>query len=335
MRARDSEFTAFSRGIPCCQIQFPCYIDWNSLFALAGNLAVESRQCSRFLRLNGSSRRLEFDLPCIFPDEQGIWAASQGETAPVARLLREHRSDPTAACTIPSCKLNRCLCMILGTSSKPPPKLAMSIVSYHARIDERLLETLQANPDLFWELPEHSDSAGAQLLYLDKDWSALSWLLSSKAREEQKHDLSLMRGQNSGENFAGPDARGNAKTQAAAKLGFQLVDTESMPDDPALIAIQGRGPRDSRFQQIGFGARTFIPHEVAGLSASLDRITDADLREHFDPVVMEALDVEGIRWTEEEESDVLEKILIPCFERLRAFYNLAALAGQHVLVVIS
>jgi|HubBroStandDraft_6_1064221.scaffolds.fasta_scaffold545799_2 hypothetical protein len=65
----------------------------------------------------------------------------------------------------------------------------MGIVSCYARIDESLLEALQANPDLFWELPESADPDGAQLLYIDKDWSALSWLLSAKAREEQKHEV--------------------------------------------------------------------------------------------------------------------------------------------------
>ena len=124
-------------------------------------------------------------------------------------------------------------------------------------------------------------------------------------------------------------------TQEAARRGFQLVDTASMPDEPALIANEGRGPTGRRYPKIGLHAQTFLPDEVADLSAALDRITDADVRAHFDPVVMEALDVEGIRWTDEEESDVLERILIPSFERLRAFYRLAALAGQHVIVVIA
>jgi hypothetical protein len=212
----------------------------------------------------------------------------------------------------------------------------MSVVSYYVRIDERMLEALEAKPDLFWEIPESPGSENGELLYLDKDWAVLSWLLSSKAREEQKHDVAgfaLRTSINGEQKLVGP-AWQTAKAQAAAKLGFQLVDTESMPDDPALTAIQGRGPRDSRFSQIGYGARTFNPDEVAASSASLDRLTEADLREHFDPKVMEALDVEGILWTE-EEPDVLDKILLPCFERLKRFYRLAALAKQHVLVVLS
>jgi hypothetical protein len=64
----------------------------------------------------------------------------------------------------------------------------MSIVSYHARVSESLLGALQTNPDLFWELPQNAEPADAELLYIDKDWQALSWLLSAKAREELKHD---------------------------------------------------------------------------------------------------------------------------------------------------
>jgi hypothetical protein len=59
-----------------------------------------------------------------------------------------------------------------------------------------------------------------------------------------------------------------------------------------------------------------------------------DLRAHFDPQVMEDFDVAGILWTE-EEPDVLDAILIPVFNGLRAFYDRAARAGQYVLVVHS
>ena len=211
----------------------------------------------------------------------------------------------------------------------------MGIVSYHARVDESLLEALQTTPDLFWELPEGSDPACAELLYIDKDWSALSWLLSSKAREEQKHDAvlhALMRCEAGGENLADPDAWRAAKVREDSKLGFQLVNMESMPDEPVLIAVEGRGPRDGRLHGIGYGGRTFVPDEVAGLSASLDGITEADLREHFDPQVMESHDVAGMLWTEEEPF-VLDTILIPCFDRLKVFFRFAARAGQHVLVV--
>ena len=213
----------------------------------------------------------------------------------------------------------------------------MSVVSYHVRIDERMLEALEANADLFWEIPESPGSANGELLYLDKDWAVLSWLLSSKAREEQKHDVAgfaLKTGEDREPDHVSLDAWRAAKAQAATKLGFQLVDTKSMPDDPALTAIQGRRPRDSRFKQIGYGARTFNPDEVADLSASLDLLTEADLREQFDPQLMESLDVEGIRWTE-EDPDVFDKILLPCFDRLKEFYRLAAQARQLVLVVLT
>ena len=104
--------------------------------------------------------------------------------------------------------------------------------------------------------------------------------------------------------------------------------------DPALKAIQGRGPRDERLAEIRYGGRVFSPAEVADLSAALDTITDSDLRTHFDPQVMEDFDVAGFLWTE-EEPDVLDAILIPIFNRLRAFYGHAARAAQYVLVVHS
>jgi hypothetical protein len=144
----------------------------------------------------------------------------------------------------------------------------MGIVSYHARVGDSELEALQTNPDLFWELPQRSDSAGAERLYLDKDWSVLSWLLSSKSREEQKHSVAvfaLMLGRNGTEGLANPDAWDAAKAREASKLGFQLVNTESMPDEPALIAIEGRGPRDARLNGIGYGGRAFDPAEVTRL----------------------------------------------------------------------
>jgi len=124
----------------------------------------------------------------------------------------------------------------------------MSIVSYHARVDESFLGTLQTNPDLFWELPKKAGPAEAELLFIDKDWRALSWLLSAKAREEQKQEavqFARMWATSSVGKFGrspGPSAR----VQKTAELVIELVDTKLMPDDPALTAIEGRGLRDAR-----------------------------------------------------------------------------------------
>jgi hypothetical protein len=209
----------------------------------------------------------------------------------------------------------------------------MSIVSYHARVSENLLGALQTNPDLFWALPQDAGPAEAELLYIDKDWRALSWLLSAKAREERKHEVAffaLKRRPDSHDlDKAAWDA---AKAREASKLGFELVDTESMPDDPALIAIEGRGPEDERLADIGLGGRAFVPAEVANLTAALADIAGEDMRAHFDPQVMEELDVAGMIWTQ-DDPDVLDAILIPIFDRLKAFYADAARAGQYVLVV--
>ena len=212
----------------------------------------------------------------------------------------------------------------------------MSIVSYHARVDESLLGALQANPDLFWELPQKAGPAEAELLYIDKDWRALSWLLSAKAREEQKQEaveFARMWIESKPKIFGRP-SEPSARVRKTAELVIEWVDTKLMPDDPVLTAIEGRGPRDARLAEIGYGGRVFSPAEVADLSAALDNITDGDLRAHFDPQVMEDFDVAGFLWTE-EEPDVLDAILIPVFNCLRAFYDRAARAGQYVLVVHS
>jgi hypothetical protein len=210
----------------------------------------------------------------------------------------------------------------------------MSIVSYHARIGETLLEALQTNADHFWDLPEDAGPAEAELLFIDKDWSALSWLLSSKAREEHKHDaiqFALMQRKPGAEKLDNL-AWDAAKAREASKLGVELVDTKAMADEPALIAIEGRGPRDARLAHLGYGGRVFLPMEVSNLSAALDGIAESDLRAHFDPAAMERFDVAGFAWTK-EPPDVLDTILIPIFNSLKAFFRRAALAGQYVLVV--
>jgi hypothetical protein len=189
---------------------------------------------------------------------------------------------------------------------------AMSIVSYHARVGENLLEGLRTNADQFWNLPEDAGPAEAELLFIDKDWSALSWLLSSKAREECKHDavqLAVTLGKPGAEKLDNL-AWDAAKAREASKLGIELVDTKSMADEPALIAIEGRGSRDARLAHLGYGGRVFLPMEVSNLS----------------------FDVAGFAWTK-EPPDVLDTILIPIFNRLKAFFRRATLAGQYVLVV--
>jgi Domain of unknown function (DUF1877) len=211
---------------------------------------------------------------------------------------------------------------------------AMSIVSYHARVGENLLEGLRTNADQFWNLPEDAGPAEAELLFIDKDWSALSWLLSSKAREECKHhavQLAVTLGKPGAEKLDNL-AWDAAKAREASKLGIELVDTKSMADEPALIAIEGRGSRDARLAHLGYGGRVFLPMEVSNLSAALDRITESDLRAHFDPAAMERFDVAGFAWTK-EPPDVLDTILIPIFNRLKAFFRRVTLAGQYVLVV--
>ena len=117
-------------------------------------------------------------------------------------------------------------------------------------------------------------------------------------------------------------------------LGKARKISDAMPPfgHGRLIAIEGRGPRDARLAHLGYGGRVFFPMEVSNLSVALDRITESNLRAHFDPETMERFDVAGFAWTK-EPPDVLDTILIPIFNRLKAFFRRAALAGQYVLVV--
>src|SRR5579859_7273529 len=109
----------------------------------------------------------------------------------------------------------------------------MSIVSYHARVDGSVLGALKANQDLFWELPEKAGPAEPELLFIDKDWRALSWLLSAKAREEQKQEavqFALMRNHRGAAKLDKP-AWDAAEALEASRLGVELIDTKLMPDE--------------------------------------------------------------------------------------------------------
>ncbi|MBS0471098.1 MAG: DUF1877 family protein [Proteobacteria bacterium] len=211
----------------------------------------------------------------------------------------------------------------------------MSIVSYHARVNSERLAAIRSDPETFWTLPEHAGSESAEMLYLDKDWATLSYLLSQKARDEAGYMMALIAVQRrESEDNSDDQAWRAAMREEARKLGFEFVDTRALPDDPLLIAIAGRGTDESRIADIGYGATIFTPEEVTGFAAELGKITMSDLRKHWNPKTMEILDVAGVLWTEEEPS-VFDDVIVRCFERLQTFFQNAAEAKQYVLVAHS
>jgi hypothetical protein len=111
--------------------------------------------------------------------------------------------------------------------------------------------------------------------------------------------------------------------------------TNAMPNDAALLAIEGRGAKNQRDEAINFGmggARVFSPSEVKALAEQLGRIPAAEMRLHFNRTEMARWDVGGLDWLGEPDS-VLESILIPEFQKLQAFYRRAAETGHYILVV--
>jgi len=201
------------------------------------------------------------------------------------------------------------------------------------------VETLKVDADQFWriqEMPrnlgEPVDAAASERLDVDKDWQVLSWLCSPVGRAEERREAALIRvAQRRGEDFSA-EALKAALRQEVEAMGFAYVDPRDLPDDLVLTAIQGRRKADERrsIANLGLAAAMFGPDEVRTLSAALDRIDEAELREVFNANEMETLDLPG-DWKETE----LDEFYLPQLRRLKTLYGRAARAGQYVLVVMS
>ena len=114
-------------------------------------------------------------------------------------------------------------------------------------------------------------------------------------------------------------------------MGFPYVDPNKLSLDPALGAIQGRsddaGPT---IPNLGVSATSFSPSEVQKLAAALNALEDAWLRERLDVREMEVLGLPA-----DYEETELDEFYLPQLARVRALYNRATKAGQHVVVVMS
>jgi len=214
----------------------------------------------------------------------------------------------------------------------------MSIIAYYIHVDEAQLQAVRAQPALIWNIESDPRFAQAALFDIDKDYDVLAWLLSEKKRKEHLKQLANYRAIH--RDIASGGKLDNAEfdrveAEELKKLGAQPENTDAIPTDIVLEAIEGRGTESQRDPKLNLGmgsARLFKPEEVKKLSSALNKITDTDLRKTFDRKTMAKLDVAGIDWLTEPDS-VLDEFLIPAFRNLRAFYEDAAQRGHYVFVV--
>ncbi|MFG6462557.1 DUF1877 family protein [Roseateles sp. DXS20W] len=214
----------------------------------------------------------------------------------------------------------------------------MSIIAYYVHVDGAQLQAVREQPALVWNINSDPKFAKAALFDIDKDYDVLAWLLSEKKRKEQVRQVAnyqaIRRDIASGKSLDKAEFD-RVEAEELERLGAKPEDTDALPTDAALEAIEGRGTPSQRDPKLNLGmgaARLFKPEEVKKLSAALNRVRDADLRRTFDRKTMAKLDVGGIGWLQEPDS-VLDEFLIPAFHRLRAFYADAAKRGHYVFVV--
>ena len=216
------------------------------------------------------------------------------------------------------------------------------MVAYYARLSAEELDVLKSNPDQFWEVGEMSwnlddpvESTASECLYVDKDWLVLSWLCSPLGRAEERNQTALIKvvqRRESGENLDDNNAFKAALKHECEALGFPYVDFDTQPKDAVLTAIQGRRQDDDGpiIADLGTIASAFDPQEVKTLADALAGLNESELRKQFD---VNEMDLLGLP-TDGEESE-LEEFILPQLARVRALYDRAVCAGQHVVVVIS
>jgi hypothetical protein len=216
----------------------------------------------------------------------------------------------------------------------------MSIIAYYVHLTAAQMEQLRGDPQKLWQIQADAAFAGAERYDMDQDWQVIPWLLSEKKRAEQKlqkaHSAVWARADLRGQ---GKEALQRATAEELHKLGVTTSPeaVEKMPDDAALVAMEGRGTKEQRDEAITLGmggARVFTPAEVQFLAEQLGRLQASDVRLHFDRKEMARWDVGGMGWLQEQDT-VLDRALLPAFLKLQDFYRRAASVGHYVLVVYS
>lgn len=211
----------------------------------------------------------------------------------------------------------------------------MSVVASYARVNQADLESLKADPERFWRLPEMNRDLGSaadgetsERLDIDKDWLVLSWLCSDVGRAEERYQAALVNVDASLDD----DRFKAALAREAAAMGFEYIDPRDFPDDPLLTALRGRREGDGgpTLSGLGMAAADLRPDEVVVLAAALSNLEEAWLRARFDidEIVTLGLPADG-------DASELDEFYLPQLQRLNALYARAAQAGQHVVVVMS
>jgi hypothetical protein len=211
----------------------------------------------------------------------------------------------------------------------------MSVVASYARMMRDEVETLRVDPGHYWRLAEMPrdltrivDVGASERLYLDKEWQVLSWLCSPRGRAEERKQAALIRVPRRADLSQAEFEAALARELEA--MGFPPVDPLELGEDPVLTAIRGRRKADGEpsVANLGLASATFAPDEVQLLATALNSLEEVWLRERFDVGEMDVLGLPT-----DGEATELDEFCLPQLERLKALYNRAARARQHVVVV--
>ena len=214
----------------------------------------------------------------------------------------------------------------------------MGIVAYYLHVDTEQFQALRERPALVWDLRSDPRFASARLFDIDKDWQIISWLVSDKKRREQEQNEATSRvmAREDAGNLMDDDAAWKAAIEEARmKLGIEKEDTDAIPTDMLLQAIEGRGTEHQHDPAFNFGlggARVFAPAEVQAIVAAFGAMSEASLRAIFNRELMAKFDVGDIRWLDETDA-VFEEILLPEFRAMKLFFQEAGQAKHYALVI--
>ena len=214
----------------------------------------------------------------------------------------------------------------------------MGIVAYYVHVDTEQLQMLREEPAAVWHIESDPRFAKAARIDIDRDWQVVSWLASSKKRKEQQQSAAMMNVINRDESneLLHDDVKyEKALAEERKRLGIEAENTDVLPTDQILAAIEGRGTKEQREAKLDYGlggARVFSQNEVKLIAVTFSNFKEQELRKNFDRKTMHRFDVGGMSWMDEKET-VLDEYLIPSFRQLSSFYQQAARLHHHVLVI--
>jgi len=203
----------------------------------------------------------------------------------------------------------------------------MSVIANHVRLPDDTLEEWCADPNLLQQL--HSGTRpGVEYIDLDKSWEAIAWLLSECKREEKKRES---------DSFPDTDDLDPDDDAAwdAAFANAPVADYQGLTPDLLLVAVEGRGDKREDRLDYGYGPACILDKAtVREINGALRNVTVDDLRQHYDPELMDRHKVYPQIWANEGLA-ALEEYVIPYFNQLCDLYRNAAEANQKVVVFFS